>query len=169
MSIVKPVFVPGNCCGGVRSSSGSGGFQVSQVAAQEVGAGSVVSEDPTQGWRRRAQSGQRYRVPIALYSALSRSLQPVRTVNRCGSDRDCVPGTGYFESYRQAMGNIFAWNRLGHGRSVEVYDAQSGALLGVHRGSDADYVEFLSSSRDEAEMQLIQNSPNAGRFGFLPI
>lgn len=129
----------------------------------------AVGGDGLDGWRRRPRAGERYRVPRALYETLSRAADvPVLLQSRCGYDRDCTPDDRQMPSFLAAQRGADPWLARGSGRYVEIRDKDTGALLSRLDSRVGGFVEFDATTRDEFEMRSIQNSPNAGRFGFFP-
>jgi hypothetical protein len=160
------------CCGGagvVRSNrvvSALGAV----VAASDSSSGIPIDPDGPMGWRKFPQAGKKYTIPLSLYLRLPpRPEVPVISRSRCGNDRDCIPDDRERPSFSAALPPAYGWISVGNGRFVDVVSKDGQSLLAHIQGSGADYVNLVSSSADEAEMKMIQRSPNAGRYGFLPL
>lgn len=160
------------CCGprhGAATSLANGAANGARLLAGGSGGAGQADGGGPEGWRRRAQAGERYRVPRALYEQLSRAADvPVLLWSRCGYDRDCTPDDRLMPSFIAAQQGAQPWLARGSGRFVEIRDKDSKALISRLDSPVGGFVEFDATTRDEFEMRSIQNSPNAGRFGFFP-
>jgi hypothetical protein len=176
MGVALPVFKVDRCCCGEFGGAGFGGggsvfdsfVGVARSGGEIVSSVGAAGAGPL-GWRKRPTSGEKYRVPPALYQLLTRAGKiPVFVQSRCGRDRDCISDDRVMGSYNEAVRFAYVWNSHQNGRYVDIFSEPGRDLLAHVSGGSGDYVDFLSDDSSTRELQLIQSSPNAGRFGFLP-
>jgi hypothetical protein len=150
---------------------GGSGNLLGEAALSSDGASSLsLAGSGPESWKKSPVAGVAYRVPVRLYAQLSRAKsEPVMSRSRCGHDRDCIPDDRERPSYFAALPPAYVWVKAGYGRFVDIMSKDGQTLLSHITGSESDYVDMVSTSQDEQEMKMIQRSPNAGRYGFLPL